>query len=219
MKIFLDSSNTVYIERWKHIIDGVTTNPSILMKEEGNLEKVCEVVGNLPLSVESGSPFYEEAVKLWDWLKPFAPNLVVKVPFLDPVRGDNLKIIDKLVRAGIKVNCTAVMSTAQVLLASKVDPTYISIFIGRIDDEGGDFSQVIKDSLDMVSMKNIELIAGSIRTVGNVIACIKAGIDIVTVPPPILEKMVEHHYSRFTSKQFQNDYVSVDTLRKEGVRV
>ncbi len=215
MKIFLDTSKIEEMRKWSHIIDGVTTNPSILQKEGGNIEDICTFINPLPISIESGGNLYREAMELWEWLRPSNSNLAIKIPFLNPNGLDNLKIIDSLIQEGLSINCTAVLSLSQCILASKLGCRYISVFGGRIEDEGGDFFDVVSKCQDYLynTLGGQELIVGSIRTIGNVETVAKAKADIITVPPKILQKMTQHKYAQFTSKQFEDDYVSVVALK------
>ena len=222
-KIFLDTSNIDSMKHWRSVISGVTTNPSILKKEGGDLEEICRYMANKHVSVESGGDLLQQAEVLWNWLSPMNPALTVKIPFLD-INGDhNLDIISELTEKGIPVNCTAMLSLSQIILASKSGAKYVSLFAGRIDDEGGDYKEVVKDCVTYLDNnffdKGCELIVGSVRTVGNVLDCIKVGAHIITVPPPVLQKMITHQYSIFTSNQFENDYVSAEQLSGQRVGV
>jgi len=222
-KIFLDTSNIDSMKHWRSVISGVTTNPSILKKEGGDLEEICRYMANKHVSVESGGDLLQQAEVLWNWLSPINPILVIKVPFLD-IKGDhNLDIISELTDKGIPVNCTAMLSLSQIILASKAGAKYVSLFGGRIDDEGGDYKEVVKDCVTYLDNnffdKGCELIVGSVRTVGNVLDCIKVGAHIVTVPPSVLQKMITHQYSIFTSNQFENDYVSAEQLSGQRVGI
>ena len=228
--IFIDTSSIEQITKWKYLIRGVTTNPSILRKEGVDLEELCALVSPLPVSIEAGGDIYSEANKLREWLGKDG-NLVVKVPFLNSNTGkDNLEIITKLVEDDFQINCTAVLSVPQCFLAAQVGCRYISVFGGRVEDEVGNMLQIISTCQeDIVSgtlsgfpskedMANFlaegqELIVGSIRTIGHVVDCIRAGVDIITIPPPILEKMTQHENALRTSRQFEEDYVRVDILR------
>ena len=222
-KVFLDSSNSDLMRHWRSVISGVTTNPSILKKEGGDLEEICRYMVNKHVSVESGGDFLEEAKSLWSWLSPINPSLVIKVPFLDTKGNHNLNIISDLTEKGIPVNCTAMLSLSQIVLASKAGAKYVSLFAGRIDDEGGNYQEVVKDCVTYLDNnffdKGCELIVGSVRTIGNVLDCIRAGAHIVTIPPAVLQKMITHQYSILTSKQFEDDYVAINELRGERTGV
>ena len=217
-KIFLDTSNLDDIKHWKSVISGVTTNPSILKKEGGDLEEICKYMTNKHVSVESGADFLQEAESLWSWLSPINPALAVKVPFLDTKGNHNLDIIETLTEKNIPVNCTAMLSLSQIILASKAGAKYVSLFACRIDDEGGDYKEVIRDCITYLDNdffdKGCELIVGSVRTVGNVLDSIRAGAHIVTITPPVLQKMATHQYSILTSREFEEDYVPVAELEK-----
>ena len=143
------------------------------------------------------------------------------MPFRDTKGNHNLDIISELGTKKIPVNCTAMLSLSQVILASKAGAKYVSLFAGRIDDEGGDYKEVVKDCTQYLDNtffdKGCELIVGSVRTVGNVLDCIKSGAHIITITPSILDKMANHHYSIFTSRQFEDDYVKVAELTGERV--
>ena len=202
MKIFLDSSKIEEAKRWMPIIAGATTNPSILLKDGSDIYEFVKVMGNLPVSIEACGDFVTDA-REYSKIKDAA--IVVKVPLLTPNGGDNLNIIKELTKEGIAINCTALMSMAQVILAAKAGAKYVSLFAGRVEDEGGDSSQMITDCVDFLNNEELatELIVGSIRTVGNVLDAVRAGAHIITIPPPILEKMLLHRYSLETVQQFE----------------
>ena len=222
-KIFLDTSNINSIQHWNSVVSGVTTNPSILKKEGGDLEEICKFMDGKHVSVESGKDFLAQADLLYKWLHPLNSGLSIKIPFLDTEGNHNLDIVSELSSRGISVNCTAMLSLSQVILASKAGAKYVSVFAGRIDDEGGDYKEVVKDCVTYLDNnffdKGCELIVGSVRTVGNVLDSIRAGAHIVTITPPVLQKMVTHQYSILTSRQFEDDYIPVAELEKvkEGI--
>ncbi len=222
-KIFLDTSNIVEMKKWAHIIDGVTTNPSILIKEGGDIKEICEYISPKPVSVEAGGDFYTEAMDLWEWLKPLSEGLVIKVPFLKPNGQDNLLVIDSLIKEGITINCTAIMSFNQAVLATKLGCRYISIFAGRVEDEGGESSTLLRDVANYIDASNPEgveplqgVIVGSIRSPGDADRAIRSVFrdnHIVTIPPPVLEKMTQHARAQSTSAEFEKDYTPVKTLQ------
>lgn len=228
-KIFLDTSNIEEMKKWSHIIDGVTTNPSILAKEGGNIQEICEYISPLPISVEAGGDYYYEAKDLWEWLFPLNPNLAIKIPFLKPNGRDNLVVIDSLIKEGLTINCTAVMSFNQAILADRLGCRYISIFGGRIDDEGGDSIELLRRVEDLVCTNNIfedsrgsgiykvSIIVGSIRSSKDVDRYLSllgtSPCSILTIPPPVLEKMTQHARSQSTSAEFEKDYIGVATLK------
>ncbi len=204
MKIFLDSSKVSEAEKWMSVIDGATTNPSILLKEgTKDIYEFCKMMNPKPVSIEVCGDFLYKARKY----NKEVPNAVIKIPLLTTDGGNNLKIISQLSREGIFINCTALLSLSQVILATKTGARYVSLFAGRVEDEGGDSPDMIADCVDFLKEEDTEteLIVGSIRTVGNVLDAVRAGAHIVTIPPDILGKMLMHRYSLDTVKQFESD--------------
>jgi transaldolase len=204
MKIFLDSSKVDEAKKWMPVIDGATTNPSILLKDgTTDIYEFCRLLHPKSVSIEACGDFETDARKYRE-----IPNAVIKVPLLDPTGGDNLEVIKALSGEGIPINCTALMSLSQVILATKCGARYVSLFAGRVDDEGGDYFSMIADCVDFLNGEDTktELIVGSIRTVGNVLDAVRAGAHIVTIPPAILEKMLLHRFSLETVKQFEEDH-------------
>lgn len=216
-RLYLDTSNLDQIKSWSPVISGVTTNPSILKNEGGDLVEICKYMSTRHVSVESGRDFLSEAKELYRWLSPHNPNIAIKVPFLDTEGKPNIHIIKELTDNAIPVNCTAMLSLSQIILASKAGAKYVSLFAGRIDDEGGNYRQVIKDCVQYLDSnyfdKGCELIVGSVRTVGNVLDSVNAGAHIVTITPAVLQKMVTHQFSLYTSNQFEDDYVPVKDIQ------
>jgi len=219
VKIFLDTAKLDEIRKWRAIIDGVTTNPTILLKDGGNIHDVCKELDPLPVSVEAVGDFETDA-------RTFVrdiPNCNVKIPLLKPDGGNNIDLIKKLADEGVQINCTALFSLPQVILAAKAGARYVSLFVGRIDDEGMNPWPVVQTCSDfLITVPEIhtlsnhdgssedmlrcpELIVGSIRTVSHVVQSFVHGADIVTIPPAILEKMVMHRYSLETVRQFERD--------------
>jgi transaldolase len=200
MKLFLDSSKVEEVRNWLPIISGVTTNPAILKREGGDIEELACLINPLPISVEACGDFLTDARKFASEI----PNVVVKVPLLTTSGGDNIEVIKTLQDEGIEINCTALMSFSQVILASQLGVRYVSVFAGRVDDEGGDYKKVISDCVDFLdSDESTELIVGSVRTVGNVFDSFRARAHIVTITPPILEKMLKHENSLRTVREFE----------------
>ena len=210
MKIFLDSSKLSEVEKWNPIVEGITTNPSILLKDGGcDLVHLAQILGDRPLSIEATGDFVTEAR---EYAKKI-PNAVIKIPLLSHIKGkDNMALIRTLSGEGIKINCTALLSLSQVILATKCGARYISLFAGRVEDEGGYSPMVIEDCMKFLQGEwadldgnRAELIIGSIRTVGNVADAVNAGADIVTITPAVLEKMLMHRYSLETVQDFEKD--------------
>ncbi|HEX4427475.1 MAG TPA: transaldolase family protein [Terriglobales bacterium] len=214
MRIFIDSANVKEIERWlrQGIVDGVTTNPSIMLKDgvsdlENGARGLCKLLGERPVSIEVTSNEPQEMLAQARTLASFAENIVVKIPVITEDGRSCLEVVNTLVREDIAVNCTAILSFNQAVLAAKAGATYISIFAGRIGDEGGDSSAVVagvRRWLDMWAYPS-RIIVGSIRSAIEVQQAALAGAHIVTVPPPFLGKMIDHHYTRETVRQFNQD--------------
>jgi len=205
MNIFLDTSDIVQIKKWLPVISGVTTNPSILEKQGGDLAMIADLIYPLPISIEACGDFTTDALRYSKEI----PNAVIKIPLLTTRGGNNIHIISKLSSEGIQINCTALMSLSQVILADKAGSRYVSLFAGRVDDEGGDYLAMIGDCVDYLSSSHAELIIGSVRTVGNVMDSVNAGAHIITIPPPILEKMVYNERSKATVIEFEEAHSRV----------
>jgi transaldolase len=214
MQIFLDSANQREIEKWLNegIIDGLTTNPSIMFKDgvydiEQGARKFCALFGERPVSVEVTTNDREEMVRQARVFARWAQNVVVKIPVINEDGESCLGVINALNREGILVNTTAILSFNQAILAAKAGATYVSIFAGRVADEGNDPTVVIRnvrqwlDDWDYTA----KIIVGSIRTVMDIQAAALAGAHIITVPPQFLSKMVDHKYTRETVHQFNQD--------------
>jgi transaldolase len=207
LKIFLDTSDIKEIYKWTQILDGVTTNPTIIKKYGGNIGEICSIVQPRPVSVEVTMNDLGEMIKQAREYKKIAPNIVVKIPQENEFGVPCYSVMYQLFTENIKVNATVAMSFGQVIFSAKVNAPYISIFAGRIDDEGGYSERVIEDSetwLKRWKYKS-EIIVGSIRSVGDVLRAARAGADIITIPPEYLGKMVDHKYTRETVRQFIAD--------------
>ena len=207
MKIFIDTSDIKEINKWLQLIDGVTTNPTIIKKYGGNIKEICETVYPRPVSYEVTTNDLSEMVKQAREYHKLADNIVVKIPQENEFGVPCYGVIYQLEKEGIKVNATAAMSFGQVILSAKVDATYISLFAGRIGDEGGNSSEVIKESCQWLEKWHYEsrIIVGSIRSVGDILQAAIAGAHIITIPPEFLAKMGDHKNTRETVKQFIAD--------------
>lgn len=214
MEIFLDTSNLVEIEKWlRHgVTDGVTTNPSIMLKDghrdlEAGARKIATLIAPRPVSVEVITNDLDEMVHQAREFASWASNIVIKIPIINENGEPCLEVIKTLESEKIRVNCTACMSFGQAVLASKAGATYVSLFGGRISDEGHDAPRVIKltrEWLDMWGYKS-KIIVGSIREVINIQDAAVAGAHVITIPPTFMAKMVDHKYSRYTVGQFVRD--------------
>src|SRR3990167_330928 len=176
MEIFLDTADLKEIQRWQGygVIDGVTTNPSILLKDggydmEARIEAIAALIDPLPVSVEVTSNDHEEMVRQARFFAAWASNIVVKIPVINEHGEPSLDVVGSLVRNGIKVNVTACLSLGQVILGAKAGATYISIFAGRVSDEGHDASKLIRQAVEWLKEWNYssKIIVGSIREAIN----------------------------------------------------
>lgn len=214
MQIFVDSANLVEIRKWlaEGVVDGVTTNPSIMLKDgisdiEEGARKLSQLLGNLPLSVEVTTNQTEEMVRQAHVFAKWAPNIVVKIPVVNENGESCLSVVHTLTRAGIAVNSTAILSFNQAILAAKAGATYVSIFAGRIADEGNDPAVTVRSVRTWLDQRKspAQIIAGSIRSTLDVQNAALAGAHVVTIPPQFLAKMVDHKYTRETVRQFNQD--------------
>ena len=229
MEIFLDSSNLDEIRKWAQegIIDGVTTNPSIILKDgvvdlEAGTKRICAALGDYPVSVEVTTNDHEEMLRQAQTFASWGPNIVIKIPVVNQDGISSLRVIHKLTGQNIAVNATAILSFNQAILAAKAGATYVSIFAGRVADEGNDPAIIIHNVrawLDMWGYTS-KIIVGSIRGVIDVQVAALAGAHIVTIPPQFLPKMVDHKYTRDTVRQFNEDAAktSREEMKKMAVR-
>ncbi len=209
MKIFLDSANLDEIKTLNEtgLIDGVTTNPSLIAKSGMNfidtIGKICLIV-NGPVSAEVTGINKETMVKEGQKLSKIAPNVVVKVP----LTIEGLKACKSLADDKIKVNVTLCFNAAQAILAAKAGATYISPFIGRLDDIGADGMNLIAEIVEIYSIYNFqtEVLAASIRSVQDVVDSAKFGSDVATLPPKILRAMYSHPLTERGLDAFLNDW-------------
>jgi len=195
MKFFIDTANLDQIKEMQDlgIIDGVTTNPTLLSKEGAEpieqLKKICEIVDG-PISAEVVGLKTEEMVKEARELAKIAPNIVIKIP----MTRDGIKAVKILEPEGIKTNVTLVFSQNQVLIAAKAGASYISPFIGRLMDDGQDEIDMLWETMDIINAYNFksEIIVASVRNSRHVIEAAKMGAHIATIPFNVLEKMFKH---------------------------
>jgi transaldolase len=214
MEIFIDSASITEIEKWLKmgVIDGVTTNPSIMLKDgvydaEAGAKEIAALVDYRPLSVEVTTNDLDEMLIQARRFASWAPNIVIKIPQITEDGVPCYGVIRQLENESIKVNATVALSLGQVVLAAKAGATYISIFSGRVADEGGNAHEVIKNSADWLERWKYKskLIVGSIRSVGDILTAAMAGAHIITIPPQFLGKMADHKYTRETVRQFVDD--------------
>ena len=195
MKFFIDTANVKEIREAAAlgVLDGVTTNPSLVAKEKRPFKEtileICDIVKG-PVSAEVVSLEAEGMVREARLLAGWAPNIVVKVP----LTADGLKATRQLAAEGVKTNVTLVFSVPQGLLAAKAGATYVSPFVGRIDDTGHDGMQLIRDLRQILDNYGFptEIITASVRHPIHVVEAAKAGAHIATVPFAVLQAMIRH---------------------------
>jgi transaldolase len=212
MKFFIDTANLAQIKEANDlgILDGVTTNPSLMAKEgiKGNdavmlhYKTICEIVDG-DISAEVISTDYEGIIAEGKVLAAIHPNIVVKVPMIK----EGIKAIKWFTENGIKTNCTLIFSAGQAILAAKAGATYVSPFIGRIDDGGWDGMQLIhqiRQIFDVQGFKT-EILAASIRNPNHIIACAEAGADVCTCPLTSILGLLKHPLTDIGLAQFLED--------------
>ncbi len=214
MRIFLDTANIENIKQAARlgIISGVTTNPSLLAKEstsdyETVTKKICAIVDG-PVSVEVLSEDAEGMVKEARLKATWAPNVNIKIP----VTADGLRATTMLRKENIRVNMTLCFSANQALLGALAGATYVSIFVGRLDDAGQDGMQVVDDTLailDNYPDLDTEVIAASIRHPLHCTQAAMLGAHIATVPYPVLMQMIQHPMTDVGIKKFLADWKNV----------
>jgi transaldolase len=196
MKFFVDTADINEIKELAAtgLVDGVTTNPSLVAKSGKKfldvVKEICEVVPG-PVSAEVVATDHATMMKEADKLSKIAQNVVIKVP----LTVDGLKTCKLLTSQGTKVNVTLCFSPAQALLAAKAGATYISPFVGRLDDVGTDGMQLIADIISIYSSYayiETEVLVASVRHPGHVIEAAKMGADVATMPPSLLRQMFNH---------------------------
>jgi len=210
MKFFIDSAdvNEILELAATGLVDGVTTNPSLVAKTGGNfteiISRICKIVDG-PVSAEVTATEAERMVEEGRKLASIAPNVTVKVP----LTWDGLKACRTLSQAGIPVNVTLCFSANQALLAAKAGAAFISPFIGRLDDVGEDGMTLIRDIrqiYDNYSSLTTEILAASIRHPQHVKQAAMAGADVATVPGAVLRQLVQHPLTDKGLAQFLADW-------------
>jgi transaldolase len=211
MKIFLDTANLESIRRFNDmgLLDGITTNPSLMSKEGGDPKKVMEEITKIvkgPVSLEVVSTEYFGMVEEGKRLRQYGPNVVVKVP----MTSDGLKACKHLSLEGIPVNVTLIFSPNQALLAAKSGATYVSPFIGRLDDIGKDGMNLIRDIKKIFDNYKddfkTQILVASIRHPIHVVDAAKIGAHVVTLPPAVLDKMLQHPLTDIGLENFLSDW-------------
>lgn len=213
MKFFVDTAEVTEIQDLltTGLLDGVTTNPSLVAKSGRDFkEVVAEICGltDTPVSAEVAALDTEGMIAEGEHLAKIASNVVVKLP----LTFEGLRACAHFKRAGIKTNVTLCFSPNQALLAAKAGATYVSPFIGRLDDinlEGSDLIEKIRTIYDNYGLET-EIIAASVRTANHVTQAALAGADIATIPPGVIKKLAQHPLTSSGIDQFLKDWETTD---------
>ena len=217
MKFFIDTANLEQIKEMQElgIIDGVTTNPTLLSREGVNpteqLKKICEIIDG-PVSAEVIGLETDQMVNEARDLSKLAPNIVIKIP----MTKNGIKAVKILEAEGIKTNVTLVFSQNQVLIAAKAGASYISPFIGRLMDNGQNEIDMLWESMEILKSYNFksEIIVASVRNSRQIIEAAKMGAHIATIPFDVLEKMFKHPNTDQGLEAFLKDWNSLQNKLK-----
>ena len=213
MKFFVDTANLDQIKEAFElgILDGATTNPSLMAKEgvigkENIAEhyvKICEIVDG-PVSAEVISTDFKTMVEEGERLASLHPNIVVKVPMIE----DGVKALRHFTDNGIKTNCTLIFSAGQAILAAKAGATYLSPFIGRIDDISWDGTELIGQIAHIYNLHGFqtEILAASIRNPLHIVKCAELGADVVTCPLSSIRGLLKHPLTDIGLEKFLSDH-------------
>jgi len=222
MKFFLDTASLKDIS-WAAqagLIDGITTNPSLLAKQAGDLDprdvlkEICSLVEG-PVSAEVVAIDTEGMTKEGKALAKIADNIVVKIPMLE----DGMVAVRRLTAEGIRTNVTLCFSSVQCLIAAKAGATYVSPFIGRLDDVGQEGMDVIREARQIFDNYTIatQILAASMRHPRHVVEAAMIGADVATLPPEVLRKMLLHPLTDRGLDQFLSDWSKLAARAKAAV--
>lgn len=214
MRFFIDTANTDEIREVEGfgILSGVTTNPTLMAKEgletRGVIQEIADIVDG-PISAEVIATKSEEMLTEGRELANIHPNIVVKIP----MTKNGMRAVAQLHREGIQTNVTLVFSAVQALVAARAGATYVSPFLGRLDDIGTDGLSLIKDIRTIFDVHNMEteIISASVRHPTHILNCAKAGADIATVPPKLFDQLFNHPLTDSGLEKFLADWNKVNT--------
>ncbi len=217
MKFFIDTANIEEIKKaWDlGVIDGVTTNPSLISKEGKDpvtlLKEICSIV-NGPVSAEAVSMTSDEMIKEAESLTRIHENIVVKIPMIE----EGLRAVKKLSGKGIKTNVTLVFSPSQALLAAKAGATYVSPFVGRLDDISHVGMEIVSNIIEIYEnyMFDTEVIVASVRNPLHVVEAAKMGAHVATIPYSVIIQLIKHPLTDIGIQKFLKDWEKVP--KKKG---
>jgi len=210
MKIFVDTGDIEEVKKAADygILDGVTTNPTLIAKTGKGFKetvlKICDAVPGGAISAEVVATDYDTMLKEALEVSSWHPQIVVKVPLIPP----GIKLIKELTGRGIRTNCTLVFSVSQALLAAKAGASFISNFVGRVDDISGNGMEAVAESVAMVENYrfNSEILVASVRHPLHVVEAIGAGAHIATMPYKIIEELFKHPLTDAGLERFLGDW-------------
>jgi transaldolase len=213
MKFFIDTANPSEIKKAHEmgVIDGVTTNPTLISKEnkdfESLIEEICQIIEGLPISLEVLSLDAKGMIGEARKLSKMGDNIVIKIP----MTAEGLKAIKVLVSEGIKTNTTLVFSPTQALLAAKAGTTYVSPFIGRLDDISQTGMDLVEQMVTILNNYHFEsqVIVSSIRHPIHVLEAALIGADVATIPYKVIEQLVKHPLTDIGIERFLEDWKKV----------
>lgn len=212
MKIFIDSADISAIEKYTAlgVVDGVTTNPSIIAKSGldflATIKEICQITDG-PVSAEAPSEDYENMLREGEKILSIADNVALKLP----ITFDGIRACKHFSAQGREVNMTLCFSANQALLAAKAGATYVSPFIGRLDDLGQDGMELIADIatiFDNYPHLNCQILAASIRSAKHITDSALLGADVATIPPKLIDQMLAHHLTDKGLAAFTKDWKS-----------
>lgn len=226
MKIFVDTGDLEEVKQAADygILDGVTTNPSLIAKTGKGFKEtvlhICDLVPGGEISAEVVSTNYEDMLKEALEVSSWHPQIVVKVPMIEP----GVKLLKELTGRGIKTNCTLVFSPSQALLAAKAGATFISNFVGRVDDISGNGMEAVAETVRMVENYGYksQVLVASVRHPLHVVEAMTIGAHICTMPFKIIQEMFKHPLTDIGLKRFLDDWnkagLSIFEKQPAGIR-
>ena len=207
MDIYLDTASVGEIKKYTYFIDGITTNPSLVSREGSDMLATLESVSsvfNKPVHIEvmsiKADDMFIEGMSYFS----VSQNVIIKLP----ATMDGFMACKKLSDSGVPTNITLCFSCSQAILAAKCNATYVSPFVGRLDDSGINGIERISNIVEIYKKQEFQtsILAASIRSIDHVVECAKVGVDVITLPPKILEEMIKHDLTSKGLECFQRDY-------------